>query len=186
MQSKKQLILSTFLGITWLFAMGAEHASAEEIQWRSDYAAAAREAAEKNRPLFLDVYKLQCLYCTKLDNITYHDPNLIKLLNEKFVAVKVDGELNQVEVQGQRVHAFPTLFFLAVDGNLLGKQEGFTDAANLVQLAEQVLGPTTVAKKEVMSFQAQAKVGSAGNACARTSGRERGNSASRPTSPWTR
>ena len=56
---------------------------------------------------------------------------------------------------------FPTLFFLAVDGNVLVKQEGYIEAATVLQLAHQALTPA-VAKSDVVSFQAQAKVGPGG------------------------
>jgi len=158
MRIKNPSIVAALVGL-WLFTAGSRRAGAQEIQWRTDYAAAAKEAVEKNRPMFLDVTMVPCINCTRLDTIAFRDPEFIKVLNDRFIAVKVDGVSSVVEVQGQRVQQFPALFFLATDGNVLAKHEGYTEAANLLQLAQQALGTSAVPKKEVVSFQASAKVG---------------------------
>ncbi len=52
-------------------------ASAQEIDWRTDYRKARLEAAEKNRPLVLDVGTEQCYWCKQLDQRTFRDPAVI-------------------------------------------------------------------------------------------------------------
>lgn len=142
-----------------VYAQSAQSAQpAKAIQWRTDFAAATRESVEKNRPIFLDVYMDPCLNCTKLDTITYADPAFVNLINGRFIPVKIDGQINVVEVQGQRVNRFPALYFMGVDGSVLAQHEGFTDAGSLQQVAQLALGKLAP-RRDVVAFQAEAKVG---------------------------
>ena len=54
-----------------LLLVAACAAPAQEIKWRRDYAAALKESQEKNRPLFVDFYTSQCIWCVKLDAATF-------------------------------------------------------------------------------------------------------------------
>ena len=67
-------------------------AVAEEVDWRSDYNAARKEAAEKGRPIVLDFGFESCVHCRKLDATTFHDGDVIKRINAKFVALRIDIE----------------------------------------------------------------------------------------------
>jgi hypothetical protein len=122
---------------------------AQEIQWRLDYNAAFKEAAEKNRPLFLDVYIPNCLYCTKLDNSTFRDAALVKALNDHFIPVKVDYERNPILLQGQSILEFPTMAFLGADNSALSQQKGFVEAPILLQQVQKVMASLKPAPAQV-------------------------------------
>lgn len=114
-------------------------AAAQEVQWRTDYDGAVRESAEKKRPLFLDIGKDNCLHCVKLDMSTFRDPSLSRLLNENCIPVKVDGERNTVQIQGQTIHSFPTLVMIGTDNRVLLIQEGYVDAGSLLPPMQKIL-----------------------------------------------
>jgi thioredoxin-related protein len=128
-----------FACVLFTLVLNGAPVHAQEVQWRTDYNAAARESAEKRRPLFLDVGKEVCPYCVKLDISTFRDPTLVRLFNENFIPVKVDGERNAVQVQGQLVQSFPTLIFIGTDNKVLLVHEGYLDAASLLPQVQQIL-----------------------------------------------
>src|SRR4051812_46092581 len=66
--------------------------AAPEIQWRHDYAAALKEAQDKNLPLVIDFGTVNCYWCKKLDESTFRDARIVRALNDRFVPLKVDGE----------------------------------------------------------------------------------------------
>ena len=66
MNTTRCTIRKAFLALS-LLLVAAAAAPAEEIKWRRDYAAALKESQEKNRPLFVDFYTSQCIWCVKLD-----------------------------------------------------------------------------------------------------------------------
>ncbi len=120
---------SVILGVICFLA--GSPLQAEEIQWRVDYAAARREARETNRPLLMDFGTANCTWCRKLEATTFRDPAVIKLVNEQFIAVKVDADRSKELTAALNIQSFPTLVFAASDGKILGTQKGFVEAAAL-------------------------------------------------------
>jgi thioredoxin-related protein len=61
------------------------------VKWISFEEAIKKSKTEK-RPVFIDVYTDWCGWCKVMDKNTFNDPQVAKLLNEKFYAVKFDAE----------------------------------------------------------------------------------------------
>ena len=112
---------------------------ADEIVWRTDYARALQEAQKHARPLLVDVGTEDCHWCKQLDQRTFKDAELIKLLNERCIPLKIDGNRNSYLVKALRVQSYPTLVFAGPDGAILGYKEGFMEAAALKQMLMRVL-----------------------------------------------
>jgi thioredoxin-related protein len=121
--------------------MAAISATAEggEVPWRLDYAAARREARQRQRPLLIDFGTSHCVWCKKLDDSTFRDPEIIRRLSEQFIAVKVDAERDLELALALQIQSFPTLLFAAPDGRILGRQVGYMDAARLSRQLDSVL-----------------------------------------------
>lgn len=112
---------------------------AQEVRWVADYDAARWEAAKTGRPLVIDLGTTNCLYCKKLDAITFSDAAVIKQLNDQFVAVKIDADRDDRLVRALNIQSYPTLVFAASDGKILGVHEGFVDAAKFRQQLQRAL-----------------------------------------------
>jgi thioredoxin-related protein len=113
--------------------------AAEEVRWRHDYNAARREAQDKGRPLLLDIGTDNCYFCKKLDATTFREPALVRLLNEHFVPLKVDGDKDAPLTDVLRVQGYPTLVFAAPDGRILTTLEGYVEAPRLQEHLQRVL-----------------------------------------------
>src|SRR5437764_7007061 len=87
----------------------ARPAPAQSVQWRSDYNAARKEATEKGRPILLDFGTENCMWCKKLDHTTFREPSVVALINESFIALKVDAEREPILTQALRIQTYPTL-----------------------------------------------------------------------------
>jgi thioredoxin-related protein len=138
---------------TFLVAAGAlllpSLASAQEVQWRSDYNTACKEAKEKGLPLVLDIGTPTCTYCRLLDQTTFRDPAVVKLLNEQFVPLKLNAEgEGQPLAQILRVTSYPTVFLADSHGKVLGMMEGYKEAAPFLEVLQRALA--TVANPEWM------------------------------------
>jgi thioredoxin-like negative regulator of GroEL len=116
-------------------AAGARPAPAQQVQWCPDYNTARKEASEKGRPLLIDFGTENCFWCKKLDLTTFHDPAVVALLNEQFVALKVDAEREPSLTQSLRIQQYPTMVLAGPEGRILGVLEGYQEAP---QLAEQL------------------------------------------------
>lgn len=66
-------------------------ASAAPVKWMSFEEAVEKSKTEK-RKIFIDVYTDWCGWCKVMDKNTFTDPQIAKLLNEKYYPVKFDAE----------------------------------------------------------------------------------------------
>src|SRR5262245_15421555 len=66
-------------------------AEAEGVRWRYDYAAALKEAAQKEAPLLLNVGTADCYWCKQLEGRTFTDDDVMRLLSDRVVPVKIDA-----------------------------------------------------------------------------------------------
>ena len=111
-------------------------AHAEPIRWRTDYATALKEATEKGVPLLVNVGSTDCFWCKQLDARTFIDDEVSKILNTRFVPLKLDGNKNPSLTKALKIEKYPTLIFASPDGNILGFREGFIE---IVPLKEQLV-----------------------------------------------
>jgi hypothetical protein len=85
----------------------------------------------------LDFVSDNCIWCQRLDASTFRDPNVVALLNAKFVPVKIDGHQDERLTQALAVTGFPTLILAAPDGKVLARKNGYIDAAGLTAMLAQ-------------------------------------------------
>ncbi len=65
--------------------------AAAPVKWMSFEEAVEKSKTEK-RKIFIDVYTDWCGWCKVMDKNTFTDPQIAKLLNEKYYPVKFDAE----------------------------------------------------------------------------------------------
>jgi YHS domain-containing protein/thiol-disulfide isomerase/thioredoxin len=115
----------------WLLAAPSLDA-AEEV-WRSSYDAALNEALATKRPLLIHFYGQQCPPCRRMEREVLHQPDVVALLKDRFVAVKIDaGSAGNPEaarlVPRFGVHGLPCDVILdPMSGKVLSQSEGFQD-----------------------------------------------------------
>ncbi len=115
---------------------------AQEVDWRSDYNTARREAASKNRPLVIDFGTEDCFWCKKLDASTFHDPSVVSVMNEKFVPLRIDANREAQLAGALHIQSYPTVVLASADGKILDFQEGFLEAPRFMEKLQKVLTST--------------------------------------------
>ncbi len=75
------------------------------VRWMTFEEALKKSKTEK-RPVFIDVYTDWCGWCKVMDKNTFSDPVVARLLNEKFYAVKFNGEQKEDVVFDGRTFKF--------------------------------------------------------------------------------
>ncbi|MCO5230899.1 MAG: DUF255 domain-containing protein [Chitinophagales bacterium] len=92
---KHWLAFALLLTVFSCNANSNEQASSSDsaIQWMSFEEAVKRAETDKNpKNIFIDFYTHWCGWCKVMDKQTFSDPNVIKLMNKYFYAVKFDAE----------------------------------------------------------------------------------------------
>src|SRR5262250_1629911 len=64
----------------------------QPIQWHEWGEEAFAEARTANKPMLLDIGAVWCHWCHVMDRESYDDPEVAKIVNEHFIAVKVDRD----------------------------------------------------------------------------------------------
>lgn len=136
-------------------------ASAQEVQWRTNYNLARKEAQATNRPLLLDFGTQQCYWCRSLDATTFRDARVAQLLNEKFVPLKIDAASDARLTEALQIRSFPTMVIAAPDGRILEAIEGFREAAALNNLLQRALGELHPPDPMVQAYQEACKAAAA-------------------------
>ena len=75
----------------------------EHLRWLDWDTDAFAQAAREDKLVLLDIGATWCHWCHVMDRVTYEDPEVIELLNERFVSIRVDRDrLPHVDVAMQR------------------------------------------------------------------------------------
>ena len=120
-------------GLASLLALPLSADCGDNVEWRKDYDSARKEAAEKGRPLFLDFGTEECVHCRRLDVSTFRDASVVKLLNERFIPLKVDANREPHLTQALRIQLYPTMILAGNDGKIITWVEGYVDSARLLE-----------------------------------------------------
>ena len=107
------------------------------ITW-TGYTDGMKESSETGKPVIVDFYTTWCKYCVKLDETTYKDPEVIRLMNENFISIKVNAEgtakvvhegktMTESELAAAyKVEGFPTIWFIDGKGVRIAPLPGYT------------------------------------------------------------
>src|SRR5213594_1523894 len=74
---------------TSTYLKGAAHQPVDWYPWGEE---AFRRAKELDRPILLDIGATWCHWCHVIDRESYEDPELAAVINDHFIAVKVDRD----------------------------------------------------------------------------------------------
>jgi uncharacterized protein YyaL (SSP411 family) len=130
---------------------------AEEVAWRSDYPTARREAVEKGRPLVIDFGTENCFWCKKLDAITFKDPTVVSIMNERFIPLRIDANKDAPLAEALHIQSYPTVVLASAEGKILDMQEGFTDAGNFLEKLKRVVTVASNPEWMVRDYEGAAK-----------------------------
>ena len=116
-----------------------------EIVWMS-YDAGLAKAKAENKHLFVNFTTSWCGWCKKMNKTTFMEAEIIDMLGENFVSVKVDGDSkNELDIDGYKiteqnltrsefmVKSYPTYYFLTPEGGKLGAAKGYQAKEQLSQ-----------------------------------------------------
>ena len=93
---------------------------ARMIGWLPWGPEAFAKAQAQTKPVLLSVSAAWCYWCHVMDETTYSDPDVAKLLGEHFVAVRVDSDHRPDINARYNVGGWPTTAFLTGHGGLIG------------------------------------------------------------------
>ena len=92
---------------------------ASEIQWRTWGDAAFGEAREQNKPVLLAISAVWCHWCHVMDETSYSSADIIRVINEKYVPVRVDNDERPDVNRRYNMGGWPSTVFLTPEGEII-------------------------------------------------------------------
>lgn len=97
---KKYFKILLFLSI-WVLPIQIAFGQTDQVNWIS-FEELEVSLSRKRKPVFINFYTDWCVYCKKMDRVVFTKPDVIKLLNDHYYAVKFDAESQQkIQFSGQ-------------------------------------------------------------------------------------
>ncbi len=108
---------------------------AAEIVW-SEYLNGLAEGRKQKKPIFIDFYTDWCHWCHELDRVTYQDKQVIRLMNEKLIAIRINAESKTgMSIARQYpIRGYPSLWFLNSNGDVITPINGYVEPHNMVSI----------------------------------------------------
>ena len=97
--------------------MTSDHPS--RIHWRDWGDAAFKQAEKEDKLILLSLTASWCHWCHLMDKTTYSNPDVIRMLGERFITVRVDGDKRPDIQDRYMLGGWPTTAFLIPDGRIL-------------------------------------------------------------------
>ncbi len=108
------MFIRVFLILLFIFSFSFS----SEIHWFS-FEEGLKKAKEENKLVLVDIYAQWCHWCNVIENTTYRDKRVIKVIKKYFIPVRVDAEkrpdINKRYNQG----GLPTTVILYPDGSII-------------------------------------------------------------------
>ena len=145
-----------FLWISFLFAWSFL-ASQEGIQFfNGSWDEALQQAIDEEKLIFVDAYTTWCGPCKRMANTVFTDPSVGAYFNETFINVKMDMESAPgfAFEESYPVSAYPTLFFIDDEGEVVLKVKGAKDVNGFLELGQQAMKAADFASRYDQKYEA--------------------------------
>lgn len=95
-------------------------------------------ASQENKPVIVYFWAIWCQYCAKFQTDTLGNPQVKKILEEDYVLVAMDLDVDRDVANNYQVFAPPAVVFLDGKGKELGRVPGAVDADYFLPVVTKV------------------------------------------------
>ncbi len=122
-----------------ILAAAILQAQSPSIHWRPWSPAAFAEAKKAGKPVLVDAVATWCHWCHVMDAKTYGDAEVAKLLDERFIPVRVDIDEHPDAAELYGDIGWPGTALYAPDGRPLARERGYIEPDAFKALLDRAL-----------------------------------------------
>jgi hypothetical protein len=111
----------------------------EAIKWSGWNDGLFHNATTEKRFVILDLEAVWCHWCHVMEKTTYSDPEVIKLLDAKYIPVKVDQDANPDLANRYGDWGWPATIVFAPDGSEIAKIRGYIEPERMQALLKAII-----------------------------------------------
>ncbi|MBI2516190.1 MAG: thioredoxin domain-containing protein [Opitutae bacterium] len=124
-------------------AVFASPDAAGPLTWRAWSPEVFAEAKRDGKLVLLDLEAVWCHWCHVMDATTYRDPQVVALLQEHFLLVRVDQDSRPDLANRYEDYGWPATIVFAADGAELAKKQGYINPAAMTRLLKTLVADPT-------------------------------------------
>ncbi len=117
----------------------AAETTAAPLKWQAWSDAAFAEARAEHKFVLLDLEAVWCHWCHVMDDVTYRDPVVTRLLNERYVLVKVDQDARPDLSNRYGDWGWPATIVFAADGSEIVKRQGYIPPRPMASMLQAII-----------------------------------------------
>jgi uncharacterized protein len=149
--------------LVFFIALGVcESAFAQEqaatLRWQPWSDGVFARARAEHKFVLLDLEAVWCHWCHVMDDITYRDPAVVRLLNRKYILVKVDQDARPDISNRYQDYGWPATVVFAADGSEIVKRQGYIPPRPMASMLQAIIddpSPGPSIEKEAAFLPAQ-------------------------------
>ena len=120
-------------------ARAGEDPKTHPIGWQDWSPAVFERAARENRYIVLHMAAVWCHWCHVMEGTTYRDPDVLKLIGEKYIPVRVDQDSHPELSYRYENWGWPATIMFDKDGNEIFKRQGYLPPELFARLLRAVI-----------------------------------------------
>jgi hypothetical protein len=128
----------TLLGLLLCGSASAETQPAT-LHWQPWSDAAFARARKEHKFVLLDLEAVWCHWCHVMDDVTYRDPVVIRLLQQRYVLVKVDQDARPDISNRYEDYGWPATVVFAADGSEIVKRQGYIPPRPMSSMLQAII-----------------------------------------------
>jgi uncharacterized protein YyaL (SSP411 family) len=112
---------------------------ASTLKWQPWSDAAFAQARAEHKFVLLDLEAVWCHWCHVMDEVTYSDPIVMRLLNERYILVKVDQDSRPDISNRYQDWGWPATIVFAADGSEIVKRQGYIPPRPMSSMLQAII-----------------------------------------------
>jgi len=112
----------------------------------------------ENKFVLMDLEAVWCHWCHVMDETTYRDPAVIRLINQKYIAVKVDQDSRPDIANRYEDYGWPATVVFNASGGEIVKRRGYIEPPAMASMLQAIIddptpGPSVPPETDVRAAQ---------------------------------
>jgi uncharacterized protein len=120
-------------------ALASPQAPPATLHWQPWSDAAFQQARAEHKFVLLDLEAVWCHWCHVMDDVTYRDPVVIRLLNQRYILVKVDQDSRPDISNRYQDYGWPATVVFAADGSEIVKRQGYIPPRPMSSMLQAII-----------------------------------------------
>ena len=161
--SPLKLLRGTVCGcavLLWLLPVCVSSLRAQEpigatpIQWVAWSDDVFAQAKREHKFVLMDLEAVWCHWCHVMDTVTYADPEVRKMMQARYIAVKVDQDSRPDISNRYEDYGWPATVVFDADGKEIVKRQGYLPPELMISMLQAIVddptpGPSVVAERPI-------------------------------------